>query len=276
VQSVDDHEAAHHTRVHPSPQVAVRLDDDHRARDSDEDADDQDRDRPTPGGDEAARRHTGRHGAGLPASSVVATTEAAATVVATTEAAATVVVPAATDAEELPLRERRYLAARGGMLRGGQDPAFLDVLVEGVLDQHEAQALAGHGPDLPQRQADRADQHDLVVGGVVYSATEWEPDGEGGVRWIGDGGVQDCSVEEEVEAPSQTPSAGEEREVPRAVRLAGMFGGPMYGPPAPDGTTAHDPQQRQPRRNDQVGGGGTAGHRRGHDPTREQGQEFGR
>jgi len=181
-----------------------------------------------------------------------------------------------TDAEELPLRERRYLAARGGMLRGGQDPAFLDVLVEGVLGQHEAQALAGHGPDLPEGQADRADQHDLVVGGVVYSATEWEPDGEGGVRWIGGGGVQDCSVEEEVEAPSQTPSAGEEREVPRAVRLAGMFGGPMYGPPASGGTTAHDPQRRQPRRNDQVGGGGAAGHRRGHEPTREQGQEFGR
>ena len=181
-----------------------------------------------------------------------------------------------TDAEELPLRERRYLAARGGMLRGGQDPAFLDVLVEGVLDQHEAQALAGHGPDLPQRQADRADQHDLVVGGVAYSATEWEPDGDGGVRWIGGAGVQDCSLEEEVEAPSQTPSAGEEREVPRAVRLAGMFGGPMYGPPGPGGTTAHDPQRRQPRRADQVGGGGTAGHRRGHEPTREQGQEFGR
>ncbi len=187
-----------------------------------------------------------------------------------------------TDAEELPLRERRYLAARGGMLRGGQDPAFLDVLVEGVLDQHEAQVLAGHGPDLPQRQADRADQHDLVVGGVAYSATEWEPDAEGGVRWIGGGGEQDCSWEEEVEeflevqAPSQTPSAGEEGEVSRAVRLAGMFGGPMYGPPAPDGTTAHDPQRRQPRRNDQVGGGGTAGHRRGHEPTREQGQEFGR
>ncbi len=181
-----------------------------------------------------------------------------------------------TDAEELPLRERRYLAARGGMLRRGEDPAFLDVLVEGVLDQHEARALAGHGPDLPQRQADRADQHDLVVGGVAYNATEWEPDAEGGVRYLGGGGEQDCSLEEEVEAPSQTPSAGEEREVPRAVRLAGMFGGPMYGPPAPGGTTAHDPQRRQPRRNDQVGGGGTAGHRRGHEPTREQGQEFGR
>ncbi len=181
-----------------------------------------------------------------------------------------------TDAEELPLRERRYLAARGGMLRGGQDPAILDVLVEGVLDQHEAQALAGHGTDLPQRQADRADQHDLVVGGVAYSATEWEPDADGGVRWIGGRGEQDYSWEEEVEAPSQTPSAGEEREVPRAVRLAGMFGGPMYGPPGPGGTTAHDPQRRQPRRADQVGGGGTAGHRRGHEPTREQGQEFGR
>jgi len=187
-----------------------------------------------------------------------------------------------TDAEELPLRERRYLAARGGMLRGGEDPASLDVLVEGVLDQHEAQALAGHGPDLPQRQADRADQHDLVVGGVAYSTTEWEPDAEGGVRWIGGGGEQEYSWEEEVEespeveAPSQTPSAGEEGEVPRAVRLAGMFGGPMYGPPASGGTTAHAPQRRQPRRNDQEGGGGTAGHRRGHEPTREQGQEFGR
>jgi len=187
-----------------------------------------------------------------------------------------------TDAEELPLRERRYLAAGGRMLRGGQDPAPLDVLVDGVLDQPEAQAPAGHGPDLPQRQADRADQHDLVVGGVAYSATEWEPDADGGVRWIGGGGEQDYSCEEkveeflEVEAPSQTPSAGEEGEVPRAVRLAGMFGGPMYGPPAPGGTTAHAPQQRPPRRADQVGGGGTAGHRRGHEPTREQGQEFGR
>jgi hypothetical protein len=183
-----------------------------------------------------------------------------------------------TDAEELPLRERRYLAARGGMLRGGEDPASLDVLVEGVLDQHEAQALAGHGPDLPQRQADRADQHDLVVGGVAYSTTEWEPDTEGGVRWIGGGGEQEYSWEEEVEESPEVeaPSAGEEGEVPRAVRLAGMFGGPMYGPPAPGGTTAHAPQRRQPRRNDQVGGGGTAGHRRGHEPTREQGEEFGR
>ncbi len=64
-----------------------------------------------------------------------------------------------TDAEELPLRERRYLAARGGMLRGGQDPAFLDVLVEGVLDQHEAQALArartgpARRPGGPRRSA---------------------------------------------------------------------------------------------------------------------------
>ncbi len=207
-----------------------------------------------------------------------------------------------TDAEELPLRERRYLAARGGMLRSGQD-----------LDD-EAQARIGHGPDLPERQADRADEHDLVVGGVAYSATEWEPDAEGGVRWIGGGGEQDCSWEEEVEEsltaeaaaepPPQTPkgraasgpgqaaqevdrlsqrdraaapgSAGGENEVPRAVRLAGMFGGPMFGPPAPGGTTAHGPQHRQPRRNDEVGGGGTAGHRRGHEPTREQGQEFGR
>jgi len=169
-----------------------------------------------------------------------------------------------------------------GCCVSGQDPASLDGYVEGVLDQHEAQVPVGHGPDLPQRQADRADQHDLVVGGVAYSATEWEPDDEGGVRWIGGRGEQDCSLEEEVEesleveAPSQTPSAGEEREVPRAVRLAGMFGGPMYGPPAPGGATAHDPQPRPPRRNDQVGGGGTAGHRRGHEPTREQGQEFGR
>ncbi len=181
-----------------------------------------------------------------------------------------------TDAEELPLRERRYLAARGGMLRRGEDPASLDVLVDGVLDQHEAQAPAGQGSDLPQRQADRADQHDLVVGGVAYSATEWELDADGGVRWIGGVGEQDCSVEDEVEAPSRTPSAGEEREVPRAVRLAGMFGGPMYGPPAPGGTPAPDPQHRHPPRTDHGGGGGSAGHRRGHEPTREQGQEFGR
>lgn len=180
------------------------------------------------------------------------------------------------DAEELSLRERRYLAARGGMLRGGQDPAPLDVLVEGVLDQHEAQALAGHGPDLLQGQADRDDQHDLVVGGVAYSATEWELDADGGVRWVGGVGEQDCSVEEEVEAPSQTPSAGEECEVPRAVRLAGMFGGPMYGPPAPGGAPAPDPQHRKPPRTDHGGGGGSAGHRRGHEPAREQGQEFGR
>ena len=71
-------------------------------------------------------------------------------------------------------------------------------------------------------------------------------------------------------------SPARQTQVPKAVRLAGMFGGPMYGPPAPDGTTAHDPQHRQPHRNDQVGGGGTAGHRRGHEPTRAQGQEFGR
>jgi len=179
-----------------------------------------------------------------------------------------------TDAAELPLRERRYLAARGGMLRRGQDPASLDGYVEGVLDDGEAQVPVGPGPDHP----DAAAADDLIVGGVVYSATEWESDAEGGVRRTGGDHTQPEAAREalDAEAPSQTLSAGEEREVPRAVRLAGMFGGPMYGPPAPGGTTAHDPQHRQPHRNDQVGGGGTAGHRRGHEPTREQGQEFGR
>jgi len=85
-----------------------------------------------------------------------------------------------TDAEELPLRERRYLAARGGMLRRGEDPASLDGYVEGVLDDGEAQVPVGHGPDHADAAAD-----DLIVGGVVYSATEWESDGEGGVRRTG-------------------------------------------------------------------------------------------
>ena len=178
-----------------------------------------------------------------------------------------------TDAEELPLRERRYLAARGGMLRRGEDPASLDGYIDGVLDDGEAQVPVGHGPDLPEGQADRADQHDLVVGGVVYSATEWESDAEGGVRRIGGDHTQPEAAREALDAET---SPARQTQVPRAVRLAGMFGGPMYGPPAPGGTTAHDPQHRQPHRNDQVGGGGTAGHRRGHEPTREQGQEFGR
>jgi len=178
-----------------------------------------------------------------------------------------------TDAEELPLRERRYLAARGGMLRRGEDPASLDGYVEGVLDDGEAQVPVGHGPDLPEGQADRADQHDLVVGGVVYSATEWESDAEGGVRRIGGDHTQPEAAREALDAET---SPARQTQVPRAVRLAGMFGGPMYGPPAPGGTTAHGPQHRQPHRNDQVGGGGTAGHRRGHEPTRAQGQEFGR
>jgi len=174
-----------------------------------------------------------------------------------------------TDAAELPLRERRYLAARGGMLRRGQDPVPLDGYVEGVLDDGEAQVPVGHGPD--HAGADAAD--DLIVGGVVYSATEWERDGEGGVRRIGGVHTQPEAAREALDAET---SPARQTQVPRAVRLAGMFGGPMYGPPAPGGTTAHDPQRRQPHRTDQVGGGGTAGHRRGHEPTREQGQEFGR
>ncbi len=152
-----------------------------------------------------------------------------------------------TDVEELPLRERRYLAARGGMLRRGEDPGSLDGYVEGVLDDGEAQVPVGHGPD--------------------------HADAEGGVRRIGGVHTQPEAAREALDAET---SPARQTQVPRAVRLAGMFGGPMYGPPAPGGATAHDPQRRQPRRNDQVGGGGTAGHRRGHEPTREQGQEFGR
>ena len=242
-----------------------------------------------------------------------------------------------TDAEELPLRDRRYLAARGGMASRGEDPA--------VLDEYAAEYVAGPGPnlsgrgpdlhrvdheDLRRRGPDRADGHrnlddgvehdpppadDLVVGGVTYRATEWETDGAGGVRRIGSGGAPDWPGEgeaaptgegtaEKKPAPAQnkrtatgpgpapgrgadTPArararAAPQNQVPRAVRLAGLFGGPMYGPPAPSGAATPDPAHRAPARGDAAAGGaaatggGAAGHRRAHPPTREQEQEYGR
>jgi len=113
-----------------------------------------------------------------------------------------------TDAEELRMRDRRYLAARGTVLERGEDLAVLDAHAEELLDHH----TEGDNPTAGTPQAAAAPS--------IVQAKEQEAD------------AQDAHDLAAVRA-----LAAQQTQVPQAVRLAAQFGGRLYGPP-PTGEAA--------------------------------------
>jgi len=112
-----------------------------------------------------------------------------------------------TDAEELRMRDRRYLAARGTVVERGEDLAVLDAHAEELLD-HPAE---GDNPTAgaPQAATPR------ILENKEQEAAEQSAHDLAAVRAL----------------------AAQQTQVPQAVRLASQFGGRLYGPP-PTGEAA--------------------------------------
>jgi len=106
-----------------------------------------------------------------------------------------------TDAEELRMRDRRYLAARGTVIERGEDLAVLDAHAEELLD-HRSE---GGNPTAGTAQAATPS----IVQGKEQEAAEQDAHDLAGVRAL----------------------AAQQTQVPQAVRLAAQFGGRLYGPP---------------------------------------------
>jgi len=114
-----------------------------------------------------------------------------------------------TDAEELRMRDRRYLAARGTVLERGEDLAVLDAHAEELLDHH----TEGDNPTAGAPQAAAAPSN---VEAKEQEAAEQDAHNSAAVRAL---------------------AATQQTQVPQAVRLASQFGGRLYGPP-PTGEAA--------------------------------------
>jgi len=112
-----------------------------------------------------------------------------------------------TDAEELRMRDRRYLAARGTIVGRGEDLAVLDAHAEELLDHH----TEGDNPTAGAAQAATP----IIVEGKEQEAAEQDAHDLAAVRAL----------------------AAQQTQVPQAVRLASQFGGRLYGPP-PTGEAA--------------------------------------
>ncbi len=111
-----------------------------------------------------------------------------------------------TDAEELRMRDRRYLAARGTVIERGEDLAVLDAHAEELLDHH----TEGDKPPVGAPQAATPS----ILEGKEQEAAEQD--------------AHDLAVR---------ALAAQQTQVPQAVRLASQFGGRLYGPP-PTGEAA--------------------------------------
>ena len=111
-----------------------------------------------------------------------------------------------TDAEELRMRDRRYLAARGTVIERGEDLAVLDTYAEELLD-HPAE---GDNPPAGAPQAEAPS---------ILEAKEQE------------------AAEQDAHDLAVRALAAQQTQVPQAVRLAAQFGGRLYGPP-PTGEAA--------------------------------------
>ncbi len=116
-----------------------------------------------------------------------------------------------TDAEELRMRDRRYLAARGTIVERGEDLAVLDAHAEELLDHHTEGGSPPAGP--PQAAAAPS-----ILEGKEQEAAEQD--------------AHDLAVR----AP-----AAQQAQVPQAVRLAAQFGGRLYGAPPTGGTAPPAP-----------------------------------
>jgi len=106
-----------------------------------------------------------------------------------------------TDAEELRMRDRRYLAARGTVIERGEDLAVLDTCAEELLDHH----TEGDSPPAGTPQAATPS----ILEGKEQEAAEQDAHDFAAVRAL----------------------AAQQTQVPQAVRLASQFGGRLYGPP---------------------------------------------
>jgi len=112
-----------------------------------------------------------------------------------------------TDAEELRMRDRRYLAARGTVVERGEDLVVLDAHVEELLD---------HRPE-----------GDNPTAGAAQAATPS----------ILEGKAQEAAEQDAHDVAAVRALAAQQTQVPQAVRLASQFGGRLYGPP-PTGEAA--------------------------------------
>jgi len=112
-----------------------------------------------------------------------------------------------TDAEELRMRDRRYLAARGTIVGRGEDLAVLDAHAEELLDHR----TEGGNPPA----------------GAAQAATPS----------ILEGKEQEAAAQDAHDVAGVRAAAAQQTQVPQAVRLASQFGGRLYGPP-PTGEAA--------------------------------------
>ncbi len=106
-----------------------------------------------------------------------------------------------TDAEELRMRDRRYLAARGTVIERGEDLAVLDTYAGELLD-HPAE---GDNPPAGAAQ---------VAAPSILQGKE-----------------QEAAEQDAHDVAAVRAAAAQQTQVPQAVRLASLFGGPLYGPP---------------------------------------------
>ncbi len=119
-----------------------------------------------------------------------------------------------TDAEELRMRDRRYLAARGTIVQRGEDLAVLDHHAEELLDLDHRQE--GDSPPAGTPQVAAAPS---IVQAKEQEAAEQDAHDVAAVRAL----------------------ATQQAQVPQAVRLAAQFGGRLYGPPPTGGTAPPAP-----------------------------------
>jgi hypothetical protein len=116
-----------------------------------------------------------------------------------------------TDAEELRMRDRRYLAARGTVIERGEDLAVLDTHAEELLDHH----TEGDSPPAGTPQVAAPS----IVQGKEQETAEQDAHDFAAVRAL----------------------AAQQTQVPQAVRLAAQFGGRLYGPPPTGGAAPPAP-----------------------------------
>jgi len=117
-----------------------------------------------------------------------------------------------TDAEELRMRDRRYLAARGTIVERGEDLAVLDTYAEELLD-------LDHHPE-----------GDSPPAGTPQAATPSIVEGK-----------EQEAAEQDTHDLAVRALAAQQTQVPQAVRLAAQFGGRLYGPPPTGGAAPPAP-----------------------------------
>ncbi len=116
-----------------------------------------------------------------------------------------------TDADELRMRDRRYLAARGTVIERGEDLAVLDTCAEELLDHH----TEGDSPPAGTPQ---------VATPSILETKE-----------------QEAAEQDAHDFAAVRAAAAQQTQVPQAVRLAAQFGGRLYGPPPTGGAAPPAP-----------------------------------